>query len=111
MAPGDIFKIEIFSKETVIPVEHDARQSIFPLIHASCRYEDYEREFKTLTLMYGHSGDLVLVGIGNFDVSLLDLDLHLFQFSSNTRNIGTSQFEAFRQPVLKDIELVAVAFP
>ena len=80
MAPGDIFKVEILSKEAVIPIEHNARQSIFPLVHAACRNEYYEREFKTLTLMDGHCGDLILVGIGHFDICLLDLDLHLLQF-------------------------------
>ena len=84
MAPGDVLGIIILSYESVITVEHDACKSVLPLILSACCNKDYEREFKALALVNGHGSDLVLVGICYFDISLLDMDLHLFKFISYT---------------------------
>ena len=89
MRSRNVFEVEVFGNEAVISVEHDARQGILPLVLSACRNKDNEREFKALALMNGHRGDLVLVGIGDFDISFLYVDLHLLKFFCYAREVRT----------------------
>jgi hypothetical protein len=60
--------------------------------------------------MDGHCGYLVFICINYLYIRLFDADLHLLEFSRDTRKIRSSSFEVFRQPVLEDIKLSAVTF-
>ena len=89
MRSRNVFKVEILGNEAVVTVEHYACKRVLSLVLSACRNKDNEREFKALPLMNGHSGDLVLVGIGDFDISFLYVDLHLLKLFCYTREVRT----------------------